>query len=96
MADYRPGVFVWDTCTGEITRHELPENGTITDQYMTEAKAKDERLEQCVAKIGDTSEITLDFEDNLEKALVGQKKGVLDVHQEIKTKLYGEKNGSDH
>lgn len=96
MADYRPGVFVWDTCTGEITCHELPENGTITDQYMTAAKAKDERLEQCVAKIGDTSEITLDFEDNLEKALVGQKKGVLDVHQEIKTKLYGEKNEFNH
>jgi len=91
MAGYRPGVFVWDTNTGKITRHELPENASITDTYIVQSKQKDERLEECVARIRDTEQVSFDFEENLEHAVSTQRSEVDAVYQELKLNLYGGK-----
>lgn len=90
MEGYRPAVYVLNTYTGEIGKHELPGTTEIVSDYLVNEKERNERLEQCVATIGNTDGVSLDFEENLEKALQARQwPQVLVISHEIKKILQG-------
>lgn len=92
MKEYSPRVYILETDDMTVYERMLPNNAQVTDQHLLKEKERDERLERCVARIGESGNITLDFEENLEEALRASREGVITIQQEIKSSLYGEKH----
>jgi DNA repair exonuclease SbcCD nuclease subunit len=70
-AEYQPVVFAVDTEAGTIERIELKADSgaQITETYLREADAKEERLEAFFELLSEKGTVALNFRENLERRL---------------------------
>ncbi len=68
MADYTPGVFVWDTDTDVFKRVKLPKNGVVVTDYLTAEKERENRMTTCLEVMKGAGSVSLSFIDNLAAA----------------------------
>ena len=86
MKDYRCGVYYIDT-DAEIVEliPIIDDEELVDDSYIVEEKERDERIEGFLSKLSETKGISLDFADNVERALVAcdLEEGVKDMVREL-------------
>jgi DNA repair exonuclease SbcCD nuclease subunit len=78
MIGYQPVIALVDTDTHKCSWFQIPAaaDSVVTDEYLTEAKARDERIEAFLDAVAKGGGVTLSFTDNVERKSVGLKKGV--------------------
>ncbi len=82
--DYKPIVYFVDTEKGIVEIIELPDTeDMVTDQYIKDEKARNERIESFITTIQDSGEVSLNFIDNLRDKAKGLKEGSQEVLMEI-------------
>lgn len=70
MKDYECGVYYIDTDKDIVEFIRIMDSEELVDDsYITKEKERDERMEEFVSKLGETKGLTLDFLDNVEKAV---------------------------
>jgi len=70
MKDYECGVYYIDTRDNTVEFIPILDNmDLVDDSYILEQNERDERIESFVSKLSETKGITLDFVENVEKAL---------------------------
>lgn len=71
MKDYQSGVYYIDTDNEIVEFIRIIDNEELVDDsYIVEEKLRDERIESFVTKLSETKSVSLDFLDNVEKALL--------------------------
>ena len=86
MKDYQCGVYFIDTDEGIVEFIPIIDSEELVDDsYIVEQKERDERIESFVSKLGETKGISLDFAENVEKALLAcdLESGVKDMVREL-------------
>ena len=86
MKDYQCGVYFIDTDSGIVEFIPIIDSEKLVDDsYIVEQKERDERIEGFVSKLSETQGISLDFADNVEKALLccDLEDGVKDTIREL-------------
>ena len=70
MKDYECGVYYVDT-EEEIAEfiRIIDNEELVDDSYIVEEKERDERIDDFVSKLSETKAVSLDFLDNVEKAM---------------------------
>lgn len=70
MKDYECGVYYIDTEKEIVDFIRIIDNEELVDDsYIVEQKERDERIDDFVSKLGETKAVSLDFIDNVEKAM---------------------------
>ena len=74
MMDYQPKVAIVDTDAGTVEWVVVPdpgelEGGVVTDAYLREEEARDERVEAFIESIRTSGAVSLSFRDNLNRKL---------------------------
>lgn len=86
MKDYQCGVYFIDT-DAEIVEFIpiIDDEELVDDSYIVEEKERDERIEGFLSKLSETKGISLDFADNVERALLAcdLEEGVKDMVREL-------------
>lgn len=74
MADYRPRVYIWDSCECSVVPKYIgddPSANVVTD-YLEVEKMRDDRMEKVLQVVGSSEGVSLSFMDNLEKVVQGK------------------------
>lgn len=84
MVDYQPRVYLWDVDINEIKAYPLDANTdqVVTDYLVVQAE-KDARMESVLEAVKTSQEISLDFVENLEKAVIQDSPGVQGIVREV-------------
>lgn len=70
MKDYECGVYFIDTNKGIVEFIRIiDDEELVDDSYIIEEKERDERIEGFVSKLSETKSVSLDFLDNVRKAM---------------------------
>lgn len=68
MIGYVPGVYLVDTIAESVAFIQIPDNGQlVTDAYLKESDARDERIGALVAKLEAGTMTSLDFDENVDR-----------------------------
>jgi len=70
--DYEPCVYLWYAEENKVEAVKLPKIGELTREHVDQKNERDERLEAFVEQLGETKELSLSFEDNLERFMSEQ------------------------
>jgi len=87
--NYQPIIYFVDTEIGKIEKINVPdESSLIIDEYLEQAKERDERISAFVSSIRDKGEVSLSFRDNLLQRMdeieeEGTKEIILECIEEI-------------
>lgn len=100
MLDYQPRVAIVDTDAGTVEWVDVPDPGiltdgeaVVTDSYLREAEARDEKVEAFIECIRTSGTVSLSFRDNLARALLSPDipSGVHEIIHEMQNTLNKEK-----
>ena len=88
--DITPCIYMIDTDTNEITKHELP-NPPISRKHLDVAIERNARIEEALKSIKDGEKVDLDFKKNLDKAMLDSsiEKGTIQIIDEIEEEISG-------
>ena len=76
MKDYKPSCYYVDTQTNVIKQLYIADDGDmVDDSYLVKEEEREKRIEEFVDKLKATKNISLDFADNVAKALTTNKLG---------------------
>jgi DNA repair exonuclease SbcCD nuclease subunit len=82
--DYQPVIYYVDTEEGIVEAIELPDTeDMVTDQYIKDEKARNERIESFISTIQKQGEVSLNFIDNLRDKGKGLSEGSRGVLMEV-------------
>lgn len=82
--DYQPVIYYVDTDKEIVETIPLPDTeDMVTDEYIKEEKARNERIESFISTIQNTGEVSLNFIDNLRSKLEGLEKEDQKVLMEV-------------
>lgn len=69
--DYQPRVYYFNMISEAVEQINIPDNGAmVTDKYIQEEKARDERIDSFVETIRKQGQVSLNFKDNLKQRLL--------------------------
>lgn len=81
-ADHRPRVYLWYSDSNTVVPHFLDApKGVVSREHLEEKEQRDQRIDAFVAKLSDTWEVSLSFEENLKRFVSTNKlrKSVVDL-----------------
>lgn len=89
MLDYEPGMYYIDTDKEEIEWIKLPNDiSVLTDSHLKDKKERDGRIDSFIETVKKNGKMTLSFDDNLEKALMGIDPDIITIFDELKEELH--------
>ena len=94
--DYLPRVYVWssDICGPDIKPFKAffldPQSKFCTRDHIEAREERDSRLSEVVETIKDGTDVTLDFDSNLENAVKNTDLAIIGEYEELKQQLNGE------
>lgn len=83
MKDYECGVYFVDTDEEIVEFIRIIDNEELVDDsYLVEEKERDKRIDTFVSKLSETKSVSLDFLDNVEKAMISN-----DLDEEVRDEV---------
>ena len=82
--DYEPKIYIWDSLNNSVRPVYLPiEKGVVSREHIDVKNERDERISVFVEKLNENIDVSLSFEDNLERFMKKNK-----TRKELQEKIW--------